>query len=118
LSVYNLLYSIGQGSCASPILWVLLNQIILAALEEKFDCIRLVAVDGVEEQIMPEDSFVDDTTCGVTDDNVDMEPVPTSVTNLTNGEEALVGRMEDIIQFFLDLIQVTRGTWPRKNAHG
>jgi hypothetical protein len=108
-SVHKLLYGIGQGSCASPVLWELLNQIILSALEEKFDCIRLVAVDGVEEHIRPGDSFVDDTTCGVTDDNLDMEPVPASVTNLTSGEEALVGRMEEIIQFFLDLLQVTVG---------
>jgi hypothetical protein len=108
-SVDKLLYGIGQGSCASPILWALLNQIILAALEEKFYCTRLVAVDGVEEHIRPGDSLVDDTTGGVTDDDVDMEPVPASVTNLTDGEEALVGRMEDIIQFFLDLLQVTGG---------
>jgi hypothetical protein len=94
------------------------NQIILAAIEDKLDCIRLVAVDGVEEHIRPGDSFVDDTTCGVTDDNVDMEPVPASLTNLTYGEEALVGRMEEIIQFFLDLLQVTGGGWHRKNAHG
>jgi hypothetical protein len=41
------------------------------------------------------------------------------VTNLTDGEEALVGRMEEIIQFFFfDLLQVTGGTWHRKNAHG
>jgi hypothetical protein len=108
-SVDKLLYGIGQGSFASPILWALLNQIIIAALEEKFNCIRLVAVDGVDEHIRPGDSFVDDTTCGVTDDNVDMEPVPASLTNLTYGEEALVGRMEEIIQFFLDLLQVTGG---------
>jgi hypothetical protein len=48
LSVDKLLYIIGQGSCASPILWALLNQILIATLEDKFDCIRLVAVDGVE----------------------------------------------------------------------
>jgi hypothetical protein len=107
-SVDKLLYGIGQGSCASPIIWALLNQIILVVLEDKFDCIRLVAVDGVEEHIRPGDSFVDDTTCGVTYD-VDMEPVLASVTNLTNGEEALVGRMEEIIQFFFDLLQVTGG---------
>jgi hypothetical protein len=116
-SADKLLYGIGQGNCASPIIWVLLNQIILAALEEKFDCIRLVAVDGVEEHIRPGDSFVDDTTCGVTYDNVDMEPVPASVTNLTDGEEALVGRMEEILQFFLDLLQVTGGGLaPEKSA--
>jgi hypothetical protein len=108
-SVDKLLYGIGQGSCASPILWALLNQIILAALGETFECIRLVAVGGVEEHIRPGDSFIDDTTCGVTYDNVDMEPVPASVTNLTDGEEALVGRMEEIIQFFIDLIHVTGG---------
>jgi hypothetical protein len=90
-SVDKLLYGIGQGSCASPILWALLNQIILAALEDRFDCIRLVAVDGVEEHIRQGDSFVDDTTCDITDDNVDVEPVPASVTNLTDGDEALVG---------------------------
>jgi hypothetical protein len=72
-SIDKLLYDIGQGSCASPILWALLNQIILAALEEKFDCIRLVVVDGVEEHIRPGDSFVDNTRCGATDDNVDMK---------------------------------------------
>jgi hypothetical protein len=56
--------------------------------------------------------------CGVTEDNMDMEPVPASVTNLTDGEEALVGRMEEIIQFFLNLLQVTGGAWPPKNGHG
>jgi hypothetical protein len=64
-----LLYGIGKGSCASPILWALLNQLILTALEEKFHCIMLVAIDGVEKYVRPGDSFVDDTTCGVTDDD-------------------------------------------------
>jgi hypothetical protein len=50
-TIEKLLYDIGQGSCASHILWVLLSQPILAALKEKFDCIRLVAIDGVEEHI-------------------------------------------------------------------
>jgi hypothetical protein len=108
-SIDKLLYGIFQGSCASPILWEPLNQIILAAIEEKFDCIQLVAVDGVEEHIRPGYSFVDDMTCGVTDDNVDMEPVPSSVTNLIDGEGEMVGRMEEIIQFFLELLQVTGG---------
>jgi hypothetical protein len=64
--IEKLLYGIGQGSCASPILWALLNQLIIAALEEKLDCIRLVAIDGVEEHLRPGGSFVDDTTCGLT----------------------------------------------------
>jgi hypothetical protein len=69
-TIKNFLYGIGHGSCAFPILLALLNQLILAALEEKFDCIRLVAIDGVEEHVMPGDSFVDDTTCGVTYDDI------------------------------------------------
>jgi hypothetical protein len=48
-TIEKLIYGIGQGSCASPILWALLNQLILTALEDNFDCIRLVAIDGVEE---------------------------------------------------------------------
>jgi hypothetical protein len=41
------LYGIGQGGCASPILWALLNQLLLTAVGDKLDCIRLIAVDGV-----------------------------------------------------------------------
>jgi hypothetical protein len=74
-TIEKLLYGIGQGSCAYPILWALLNQLILAALEEKFDCIRLVSIYGVEEHVRPGDSFVDDTTCGVTDDDITAVPV-------------------------------------------
>jgi hypothetical protein len=61
-SIDKLLYGIGQGSCASPIIWAFLNQIIIDALEDKFDCIWLVAVDRVEEHIRTGDSFIDDTT--------------------------------------------------------
>jgi hypothetical protein len=49
----KLLYGIGQGSCASPILWALINQFLLAALGEKFTCILLVAIEGKEEHIRP-----------------------------------------------------------------
>jgi hypothetical protein len=81
-TIKKLLYRIGQASCASPILWALLNQPILAALEEKFDCIRLVTIDGVEEHIRPDDSFVDDMTCGVTDDDTTSEMVSSEVQEL------------------------------------
>jgi hypothetical protein len=42
----KLLYGIGQGSCASPIIWALLNRLLLTAVGEEFECIRLVSVDG------------------------------------------------------------------------
>jgi hypothetical protein len=42
----KMLYGIGQGSCSSPIAWALLNQLLLTALGEEFDCISLVSVDG------------------------------------------------------------------------
>jgi hypothetical protein len=108
-TINELIYVIGQGSCASPILWVLINQIIIATLEEKHDCIGLVAVDGDLEHIRPGESFVDDTTCGSKYTNVDMEPATVSMADLTEGEYFLVGQMEEIIQFFLDLLQVTGG---------
>jgi hypothetical protein len=54
------------GGCASPILWALLKQLLLG---EKFDCIRLVSVDGEEEHARPGDLFVDDTTTGVTNED-------------------------------------------------
>jgi hypothetical protein len=105
----KLLYGIGQGSCTSPILWALINQLILAVLGEKFTCIRLVAIDGEEEHIRPGDSFVDDTTTGSTNDDPKVEPVPHHIAALTMSEEKLIAKMEEIIHFFLDLLQVTGG---------
>jgi hypothetical protein len=81
-TIEKLWYNIGQGICAYPILWALLNQLILAELEDKFDCIRLVAIDRVEEHIRPGDSFVDDTTCGVTYDDITADPVSSEVQEL------------------------------------
>jgi hypothetical protein len=105
----KILYGIGQGRCASPILWALINQLLLAALGEKFTCIRLVAIDGVEEHIRPGDSFVDDKTAGSTNDNPELELVPTERAEMTTSKETLVTKMEEILQFFLDLLQVTGG---------
>jgi hypothetical protein len=82
----KILHGIGQGSCASPILWALINQLLLAALGEKFTCIRLVAIDSEEEHIRPGDSFVDDTTTGTTNDDSELEPVSHVISDLTSSE--------------------------------
>jgi hypothetical protein len=37
------------------------------------------------------------------------QPISSLVSDLTLGEESLVTRMEEITQFFLDLLQVTGG---------
>jgi hypothetical protein len=105
----KLLYGKGQGSCASPILWVLINQLLLAALGDKFTCIHVLAIDVVEEHIRPGDSFVDDTTTGSTNDDSGLEPLSTDEAELTTSEETIVAKMEEIIHFSLDLLQVTGG---------
>jgi hypothetical protein len=113
----KLLYGIGQGSCSSPIVWALLNQVLLTALCEEFDCISLVSVDSRTTDTHPWDSFVDDTTTGATDDNHNLDPISSTVRGLTQEEDSLVARMEVIIQFFLDLLQVTGGNLaPEKYA--
>jgi hypothetical protein len=103
----KLLYGIGQGEFTSPILRALLKQLLLIALGDKFDCIILIAVDGVEGHVRPGDAFVDDTTTGVTNDDTTIEPVDAEVTALTISEEELIGKIQTIIQFFIDLLQVT-----------
>jgi hypothetical protein len=108
-TVYKFLYGIGQGCCSSPILWALLNQLIMTALGEKFDCINLVSVDNIMTNTSPGDSFVDDTTTGVTSDDTARDPVPIEVTDLTADEAELIDQMQVVIQFFLDLLQVTGG---------
>jgi hypothetical protein len=108
-SLDELLYVIDQGNCASPILWAILNQLLIAALGEKIDCIRLVAVDGIDEHIVPGDSFIDDRTCGAMNDDPDIELTLVEVDQLTESDEELVTTMQDIIQLFLDILQVTGG---------
>jgi hypothetical protein len=71
--------------------------LILAALEEKYDCIRLVAIHGVEEHVRPGDSFDGDTPCGVTDDYISAKPVSSAALELVESEEELIEQMEDII---------------------
>jgi hypothetical protein len=87
----------------------LINQPLLAALGEKFTCICLLAIDGVEEHICQGHFFVDDTTTGSTNDDPDREPISTDQVELTMSKETSIANMEEIIQFFLDLLQVTGG---------
>jgi hypothetical protein len=68
-----------------------------------------VSVDGKTTDTCPGDSFMDNTTTGETYDNHNLDPITPSVCGLTQEEESLVARMEDIIQFFLDLLQVAGG---------
>jgi hypothetical protein len=86
----KLIYGIGQGSCSSPILWALLNQILLTALGEEFHCIHLISIDGSSDTTMPGDSFVDDTTTGATPDDCNAEPADRGFKELTEEEEKLV----------------------------
>jgi hypothetical protein len=90
-------------------MWALINQLLLAGLGDKFTCIRLVAIDGEEEHIRQGNYFVDDTTTGTTNDDSELEPVPHDIYDLTSSEETLIAKMEKMIQFFLDLLQVTGG---------
>jgi hypothetical protein len=78
-------------------MWALINQLLLAALGDKFTCIRLVAIDGEEEHRRPGDSFVDDTTTGTTNDDSELEPVSYAISDLTSSEETLIAKMEEII---------------------
>jgi hypothetical protein len=66
-------------------------------------------VDRKVEHKRPGDSFVDDTTTGTTNDDTTTEPVLVEEEALTWSEEELIVKMQDIIQFFLDVLQVTGG---------
>jgi hypothetical protein len=68
-TVDKLPYGIGQRSCSSPILWALLNQLIMTALGEKCDYIKLVSVDNNKTNTRLGDSFFDNTTTGVISDD-------------------------------------------------
>jgi hypothetical protein len=75
-------------------------------LEDKYVCITLVSVYKSTTSKIPSHSFVENTTTGTTYDDVTKEPILVEKKELTRDEEAMVKRMEDIIQFFMDLLQV------------
>jgi hypothetical protein len=52
---------------------------------------------------------VDDTATGATTDDCNTEPTDKDIKELTDEVEKHVARIEDIIQFFVDLPQVTGG---------
>jgi hypothetical protein len=58
---------------------------------------------------MPWQLFFNDTATGVMNDDTPMDPVSVEVKELTQSEENLIGQMQTIIQFFLDLLQVIGG---------
>jgi hypothetical protein len=86
----KLLYGIVQGSCSSLSVWALLNQLLLAALGEEFDCVSLVSVDGITTDTRPGDSLVDDTTTCATYDNHNLDPISPTVRGLTQEEDSLI----------------------------
>jgi hypothetical protein len=79
----------------------------MTALGERFECITLVSVDKSKTSTRPGDSFVDITTTGVTSDDTPRKPVPIEEKELTVDEVALIEKMKVVIQFFIDLLQVT-----------
>jgi hypothetical protein len=89
--------------------WALLNQLLLTALGEEFDCISLVSVDGKTTDTRPGDSFVDDTTTGATDDSHNLDPIPSTVRGLTQEEDSLVARIHYRLRAVI---------WHPKSAHG
>jgi hypothetical protein len=74
----------------------------------------MVAVDGEEEHVCIGNSFVGDTTTGVTNDDTPMDPVPVEVKEPTQSEEDLIGQMQTTIQLCLDL--GTPSHWWRLSA--
>jgi hypothetical protein len=56
-------------------------------------------VDGVEEHVQPGESFVDDTTYGVANDDTSIDVVPVEEKALTQSEDFLVEKMQTIIYF-------------------
>jgi hypothetical protein len=86
IALEKLMYGIRQGSCSSPIIWSLLNQLLLVALGEEFDCIHLVSIDGTSDTTRRGDSFVDDTTTGSTTDDCSTEPTDKDIKELTKEE--------------------------------
>jgi hypothetical protein len=76
-------------------------------------------VDNSKTNTRPGDSFVNDTTTGVISDDTARGPVSIDLTDLTADVAELINQMQVVIQFFLDLLQVTGGDLaPEKKMRG
>ncbi len=58
------IYGTGQGSCASPIFWLLLSLVLIAALQKRHTGMSFQTPDGKIVTDRPIDRIVDDTTVG------------------------------------------------------
>jgi hypothetical protein len=70
---------------------------------------------GGRNNTRPGDSFMDDTTTGATHDDVPSEPTDVSEQEINEEKEKLVAKLEDIIQFFMDCLQVIGGDLAPEN---
>jgi hypothetical protein len=84
----------------------------------KFDCINLVSVDNSKKNMRPGDSFVNDTTTGLTSDDTAREPVSLEEMDLTTDEVEMIDQMQVGIQLFIDLLQATGGILPQRSVYG
>ncbi len=55
----------GQGSCASPIVWVLISVVLINALRSLHKGMSFQSPDGSITSVRPIDGIVDDTTIGM-----------------------------------------------------
>jgi hypothetical protein len=82
----------------------------LACQKQHTDQLSTNSYTALVKHIPPGNSFVDDTTYGATYDDTTAEPNSSNVQELAEREEELIGHMEEIRQYFLDLLQVTGAT--------
>jgi hypothetical protein len=90
----------------------------MTALGEKFECINLVSVDNSKTSTRPGDSFVNNTTTGVTSYGITRDPVSIDEKDLMANDMELIEQMQVVIQFSLDLLQVTGGILLQRNTCG
>ncbi len=95
------IYGTGQGSCASPVVWILISVVLINALKALHRGMVFTSPDGGTVSSRPIDGIVDDTTIG---------------TNVKGNNQTCLEEAQDLARAWEHLLFLSGGTLAREKC--
>jgi hypothetical protein len=101
-------FGVGQGSTAAPDIWSIIHGILMHTFTTYFIGIILVSVSDTVQHKRVDEGLIDDTGLAASVQSSTKIP-PTRNEDVSPDESALLLKMQNILQFFLELLHVASG---------
>jgi hypothetical protein len=108
-STYNKqTFGLGQGSTAASKIWCIMHGILVHTVAIYFGGVILVSVSGIIQHKRVREGLIDDTGLAYSAQS-STEIASTTIKDFSPNESSLFDKMQKMLQFFLELIQVASG---------